>query len=58
MSKDSDKLTFLRNKFANELPTGEIKAWDLIVTIQEHLTLLDELIDYLKIKEANEDRIN
>jgi len=39
------KLTDIRNEFSSSLPTGEIKAWDLIKRIQTHLAKLDEFID-------------
>lgn len=40
-----EELTRLRNEFSDSLPTGDVKAWDLLKSIQAHLFRLDAFID-------------
>lgn len=32
-----------RDKLYNNLPSGDIKAWDLLIVIKNHITNIDEL---------------
>ena len=33
-----------RDKLYNNLPSGDIKAWDLLIVIKNHISNIDELI--------------
>ena len=33
-----------RDKLYNNLPSGDIKAWDLLIVIKNHISNIDELL--------------
>ncbi len=45
MSEQNKKLTEIRNRLYDHLPTGQINAFDLTILISKHLNDLDEFID-------------
>lgn len=44
-----NRLTEVRNDLYDKMPSGELKAWDLVIIIKNHLTALDEVIDTIKL---------